>query len=58
MADGRKIRLIYEKTEYNQKVSDLLDKYFVNTEQDNIIEFVINRDTKKIIEGNTNLKSI
>ena len=58
LADGRKIRLIYEKTEYNQKVSDLLDKYFVNTEQDNIIEFVINRDTKKIIEGNTNLKSI
>ena len=58
LADGRKIRLIYEKTEYNQKVSDLLDKYFVNTEQDNIIEFVINRDIKKIIEGNTNLKSI
>ena len=61
LANGCKIRLIYEKTEYNQKVFDLLDKYFlnfVNTDQDNIIELVIDRDTKQKIENNTNLKRI
>jgi len=61
IANGKKIFIKYQHTEYNQKVRELLTKYpdaFKYNDKNNIIEIIFTKEISNNIINNTNLKTI
>ena len=61
IANSNKILINYQRSEYNQKVSELLAKYsgtFKNNNKNNIIEIIFTKEIADNINKNTNLRTL
>jgi FkbH-like protein len=61
IANGRKIFINFQHSEYNQKVRELLEKYsvaFKNNDNNNKIELIISKEIEEKMNNNTNLRKL